>query len=43
VLRILASIVLSAAVTFPHGTAVIRTADLAVKVRIEIAETPAQL
>jgi uncharacterized membrane protein (UPF0127 family) len=43
VLRILASLVLSAAVTFPHGTAFIRTGDRTVKVRIEIAETPAQL
>jgi len=43
VLRILASLALSAAVTFPHGSAVIRTADRTVKVRIEIAETPAQL
>ena len=43
VLRILASLALSVAVTFPHGTAVIRTADRTVKVRIEIAETPAQL
>ncbi len=39
----LATLVLSAAVTFPHGTAVIRTADRTVKVRIEIAETPAKL
>jgi uncharacterized membrane protein (UPF0127 family) len=43
VLRILASLVLSAAVTFPHGTAVIRTADRTVRVQVEIAETPAQL
>jgi uncharacterized membrane protein (UPF0127 family) len=44
VLRVLATIALSSAVTFPHGTAVIRTADrTTVKVRIEIAETPAQL
>jgi uncharacterized protein len=43
VLRIFASLALSAAVTFPHGTAAIRTADRTVKVRIEIAETPAQL
>ena len=42
-LRILASIVLSAAVTFPHGTALIRTADRTVNVRVEVAETPAQL
>jgi uncharacterized protein len=43
VLRILASLVLSAAVTFPHGTAVIRTADRNIRVRVEIAEAPAQL
>jgi uncharacterized protein len=42
VLRILASLALSAAVTFPHGTAVIRTPARAVQVRVEIAETPAQ-
>jgi uncharacterized protein len=42
VLRILVSLVLSAAVTFPHGTAVIRTPDRSVQVRVEIAETPAQ-
>ena len=42
-LRILSTLVLSAAVTFPHGTAVIRTADRTVSVRIEIASTPAQL
>jgi uncharacterized protein len=43
VLRILAFIALSAAVTFSHGTAVIRTADRTVRVSVEIAETPAQL
>ena len=43
VLRTLASLALSAAVTFPHGTAVIRTADRTVRVRVEIASTPAQL
>jgi uncharacterized protein len=43
VLGILATLVLAAAVTFPHGTAVIRTADQAVRVRVEIASTPAQL
>jgi len=43
VLRILASLVLSVAVTFPHGSAVIRTADRTIRVRVEIAETPAQL
>jgi uncharacterized membrane protein (UPF0127 family) len=44
VLRTLASLGLSAAaITFPHGTAVIRTADQIVRVRIEIASTPAQL
>ena len=41
--RTLASLALSAAVTFPHGTAVIRTADRTVRVRVEIASTPAQL
>jgi len=44
VLGIFATLALSAAITFPHGTAVIRTADrTTVNVRIEIAETPAQL
>jgi uncharacterized membrane protein (UPF0127 family) len=43
VLRVLATLGLSLAVTFPHGTAVIRTADRTVRVRVEIAETPAQL
>ena len=43
-LRTLASLGVSAAViTFPHGTAVIRTADQTVRVRVEIASTPAQL
>jgi uncharacterized protein len=42
VLRILATLVLSGAVTFPHGTAVLRTPARTVQVRIEIAETPAQ-
>jgi uncharacterized membrane protein (UPF0127 family) len=37
------TLALSAAVTFPHGTAVIRTPASTVQVRIEIAETPAQL
>jgi uncharacterized protein len=41
-LGILATLALSAAVTFPHGTAVIRTTARTVQVRIEIAETPAQ-
>jgi uncharacterized membrane protein (UPF0127 family) len=43
VLGILATLLLSAAVTFPHGTALIRTSDRTVKVRVEIASTPAQL
>jgi uncharacterized membrane protein (UPF0127 family) len=44
VLRTLASLGLSAAaITFPHGTAVIRAADQTVRVRVEIASTPAQL
>jgi len=42
VLPILATLALSAAVTFPHGTAVIRSADRTVQVRVEIAETAAQ-
>jgi uncharacterized membrane protein (UPF0127 family) len=43
VLGILATLVLAAAVTFPHGTAVIRTADQTVRVRVEIATTAVQL
>jgi uncharacterized protein len=43
VLGILATLLLSASVTFPHGTAVIRTADQTVRVRVEIASTPEQL
>ena len=43
VLGILATLALSAAVTFPHGTAVIRTAGSTVRVSVEIAVTPAQL
>jgi uncharacterized membrane protein (UPF0127 family) len=42
VLRILATLAVSAVVTFPHGTAVIRTADRTVRVRVEIAETAEQ-
>jgi uncharacterized protein len=42
VLQILPALALAAAVTFPHGTAVIRTADRALQVRVEIAETPLQ-
>ena len=42
-LGILVTLLLSAAVTFPHGTAVIRTADQTVRVRVEIASTPDQL
>lgn len=41
-LQILPALALAAAVTFPHGTAVIRTADRALQVRVEIAETPLQ-
>ena len=41
-LRVLATIALATGVTFPHGTAVIRTPARAVQVRVEIAETPAQ-
>ena len=37
-----ATLALSAAVAFPHGTAVIRTPARTVQVRVEIAETPAQ-
>jgi uncharacterized membrane protein (UPF0127 family) len=43
VLGIVATLALSAAVTFPHGTAVILTHAQTVRVRVEIAETPAQL
>lgn len=44
VLRALASLGLSAAaITFPQGTAVIRTADQTVRVRVEIASTQVQL
>jgi uncharacterized membrane protein (UPF0127 family) len=43
VLRTLVTLALSLTVTFPHGTAVIRTPTRTVQVRIEIAETPAQL
>jgi uncharacterized membrane protein (UPF0127 family) len=41
-LRVLATLALSTAATFPHGTAAIRTADRTVQVRIEIAETTTQ-
>lgn len=41
-LQILPALALAAAVTFPHGTAVIRTADRTMQVRVEIAETPLQ-
>jgi uncharacterized membrane protein (UPF0127 family) len=43
VLGILWTLALSAAVTFPHGTAVIRTSGPTVRVPVEIAVTPAQL
>jgi uncharacterized membrane protein (UPF0127 family) len=39
---LLATLALSAAVTFPHGTAVIRPSGPTVQVRVEIAETPAR-
>jgi uncharacterized membrane protein (UPF0127 family) len=42
VLQIIATLALSGAIVFPHGTAAIRTADRTVRVRIEIAETPTQ-
>jgi uncharacterized membrane protein (UPF0127 family) len=42
VLGILATLALSAAVTFPHGTAVIRTSGPTVQVPVEIAVTPTQ-
>lgn len=42
-LRVLAALALSATVTFPHGTVVIRTPARTLQVRVEIAETPAQL
>lgn len=41
-LQILPALALAAALTFPHGTVVIRTADRALQVRVEIAETPLQ-
>jgi uncharacterized membrane protein (UPF0127 family) len=43
VLGIFATLALSAAVTFPHGTAVIRTSGPTVRVPVEIATTPAQV
>jgi hypothetical protein len=42
ILGLLAIPVVAAAITFPHGTAVIRTDAAAVRVRVELAETPAQ-
>ena len=42
-LRLLATFLLPAALTFPHGTATIRTQSRSVSVRVEIARTPAQL
>jgi uncharacterized membrane protein (UPF0127 family) len=41
-LAILAALVVSAAISFPHGTAVIRPEGAVVQVRVEIAETAAQ-
>jgi uncharacterized membrane protein (UPF0127 family) len=43
VLGIVTTAALSLAVMFPHGTATIRTPSRTVQVRIQIAETPAQL
>ncbi|MBA3735333.1 MAG: DUF192 domain-containing protein [Actinobacteria bacterium] len=42
-LQLLATISALAAVTFPHGTAVIPTSERTVTVKVEIARTPAQL
>jgi uncharacterized membrane protein (UPF0127 family) len=43
VLQLLATISALVAVTFPHGTAVIRTPEHSVTVKVELARTPAQL
>jgi len=43
VLQLLATISALVAVAFPHGTAVIRTPEHSVTVKVELARTPAQL
>ena len=42
-LQLLATISAIVAVTFPHGTAVIRTGERTVTVNVELARTPVQL
>ena len=42
-LQLLATISSVVAVTFPHGTAVIRTPERSVTVKVELARTPGQL
>ncbi len=42
-LQLLATISAVVAVTFPHGTAVIRTPERSVTVKVELARTPDQL
>ena len=42
-LQLLATISALVAVTFPHGTAVIRTPEQSVTVKVELARTPDQL
>ena len=42
-LQLLATLSALVAVTFPHGTAVIRTPERSVTVRVELARTPDQL
>ena len=42
-LQLLATISALVAVTFPHGTAVIRTPERSVTVKVELARTPDQL
>jgi len=43
VLELLATISAVVAVTFPHGTAVIRTPEHGITLKVELARTPAQL
>jgi uncharacterized membrane protein (UPF0127 family) len=43
VLQLLATISAVVAVTFPHGTAGIRTPERSVTIKVELARTPAQL
>src|SRR6266576_4854262 len=43
VLQLLATISAIAAVSFPHGTAAIRTPERSVTLNVELARTPAQL